>query len=196
MIRMESNDSDLVDLAREGEADAFQELVLRHSRRVYATAYRLTGNEADADDAVQETFLRAYRKLHLFDGRSRFTTWLHRITVNCSMDLMRKRLRHQSRETTDLELDERRDDTRVPRPDRVAAGRELGRAVEGVLRTLTPIERTTFVLRHFEGHSSKEIGRMLHMRSGAVRNAVFRAVKKIRQSLEPMMERCDEAADG
>lgn len=196
MNRMESNDSDLVELARAGEAEAFQQLVLRHSRRVFATAFRLTGSEADADDVVQETFLRAYRKLDLFDGRSRFTTWLHRITVNCAMDLMRKRSRHQTREITALELDERVDDTKIARPDRVAAGRELGRAVERVLQTLTPVERTTFVLRHFEGHSSREIGRMLHMRSGAVRNAVFRAVKKLRRSLEPMMERCDEAADG
>ena len=83
-----------------------------------------------------------------------------------------------------------------PRPDRLAASGEVGREVEKVLRSLSPTERTVFVLRHFEGYTSKEIGQMLGMRSGAIRNAVFRAVKKMRTSLEPMMEECHETHKG
>ncbi|MEJ2085383.1 MAG: sigma-70 family RNA polymerase sigma factor [Acidobacteriota bacterium] len=192
---MDSNDSDLVDLARNGEADAFQQLVVLHSQRIFATAYRITGNEADADDVVQEAFLRAYRKLHLFDGRSRFSTWLHRITVNCAMDSMRKKHRRNTHEMQETALDERQWIAGEPRPDRVAASNELGRQVQRVLRSLSPTERAAFVLRHFEGYGSKEIGEMLGMRSGAVRNAVFRAVAKLRSALGPVLEECHETRE-
>lgn len=192
MIRMADNDFELVDLARSGDADAFRELVERHSRRVFATAYRITGRQENADDVVQDTFLRAYRKLHLFDGRSQFGTWLHRIAVNCSMDLMRKEGKRESRELRDEGLAVDRVVGSDPLPERLAASGEIGRAVQKVLRSLSPTERTVFVLRHFEGYTSAEIGQLLGMRSGAARNAVFRAVKKLRASLEPMVEEFHE----
>ncbi len=196
MIRMASNDSELVELARSGDSEAFRELVLLHSKRVFSTACRITGSVENADDVVQETFLRAYRKLHLFDGRSQFTTWLHRITVNCSMDLIRKEARRGIHETPDHQVGESRWVANEPQPDRLAVSGEVGREVQKVLRELSPTERTVFVLRHFEGYTSQEIGQMLGMRSGAIRNAVFRAVKKMRSSLEPMMEECNEVPRG
>ena len=192
MIRMENDDSDWVDLARSGDSDAFRELVLRHSHQVFATAYRITGREEDADDVVQETFLRAYKKLHLFDGRSKFSTWLHRITVNCSMDTIRKQSRLRAHESPEEVVGEHRLIATEPSPDRVAASGEFGREVLKVLRSLTSTERTVFVLRHFEGYTSTEIGTMLDMKPGAIRNAVFRAVQKMRSSLEPMMKECHE----
>ena len=188
MVRMEGNDLELADRARAGDTDAFREIVERHSRRLFQTAYRLTGNEAHADDVVQETLLRAYRNLHRFDGRSQLGTWLYRIAVNCSMDLMRKESRRSARETSEERVELARLATEDPRPDRLAESGELGRAVARVLRGLSPTERTAFVLRHFEGYTSVEIGQMLGMRSGATRNAVFRAVKKLRLALEPMVE--------
>jgi len=192
MIRMAGNDFELVDLARSGDADAFRELVERHSRNVFGTAFRITGRQENADDVVQETFLRAFRKLHLFDGRSQFGTWLHRITVNCSMDLMRKEGRRESRELRDEGLVVDRMVADEARPERLAASGEIRRAVQRVLQSLSPTERTVFVLRHYEGYTSAEIGQMLGMRSGAARNAVFRAVKKLRASLEPMVEEFHE----
>ena len=188
MVRMEDNDLELVDRAGAGDTDAFREIVERHSRRLFKTAYRLTGNEAHADDVVQETFLRAYRNLQRFDARSQLGTWLYRITVNCAMDLMRKESRRTARETSEDKVELASLETPEPRPDRLAASGELGRAVARVLADLSPTERTAFVLRHFEGYSSVEIGRLLGMRSGATRNAVFRAVRKMRAALEPMVE--------
>jgi len=190
---MEGNDLDLVERARAGDTDAFRELVDRHSRTMFKTAYRLTGNEADADDLVQEAFLRAYRKLDRFDGRSQFSTWLYRITVNCGMDLMRKRSRRNARAAMDegVVLDSVATDD--PRPDRLALSGEIGRAVESVLRTLSPMERAAFVLRHFEGRSIAEIGGLLGARSGATKHAIFRAVKKLRAALGPLVEESHEA---
>src|SRR5947207_14708786 len=77
--------------ARQGDGDAFQHLVERHSARVFRLAFRMTGNEQDAEDVVQEGFLRAYRQLGRFQGRSNVGTWLYRIVANCALDLMRIR---------------------------------------------------------------------------------------------------------
>src|SRR3954469_4363130 len=91
---MDVTDVAAVSRAREGDSDAFRLLVERHSRVIFRVAYRMTGNEHDADDVVQEAFLRAYKQLDNFEERANFSTWLHRIAVNCSLDLLRSRVRH------------------------------------------------------------------------------------------------------
>src|SRR5476651_2094847 len=90
--------------ARQGDSDAFRALVEKHSRSVFRLAFRMTGNEQDAEDVVQETFLKAYRQLGRFESRANFGTWLHRIAVNCSIDLIRGR-KHQEagHDASDLE---------------------------------------------------------------------------------------------
>src|SRR5215469_17508588 len=98
---MEFADQAVVEQARSGDADAFRVLVERHSRALFRLAFRMTGNEADAEDVVQESFLRAYRQLGRFDERSSFGTWLHRIAVNCSLDLVRARKRRGELAPTD-----------------------------------------------------------------------------------------------
>src|SRR4249919_195174 len=81
--------------ARQGDSEAFRALVERHSRSVFRLAFRMTGNEQDAEDVVQESFLRAYKQLGRFESRANFGTWLYRIVANCSVDLMRsKQARH------------------------------------------------------------------------------------------------------
>src|ERR1041385_4359215 len=90
---MELTDAAIVARARAGDADAFRVLVERHSRALFRLAFRMTGNESDAEDVVQETFLRAYRQLSKFDDRASFGTWLYRIAANCSLDLIRVRKR-------------------------------------------------------------------------------------------------------
>src|SRR6266581_9015024 len=92
---MEDSDAVAVARARAGDQDAFGMLVERHSIRLFQVAYRMTGNEQDAEDVVQESFLRAYKQLDRFESRAGFATWLHRIAVNCSLDLLRKRKRRE-----------------------------------------------------------------------------------------------------
>src|SRR4026209_2120411 len=91
--------------ARQGDSEAFRELVERHSRSVFRLAYRMTGNEQDAEDVVQESFLRAYKQLGRFESRANFGTWLYRIVSNCSVDLMRARQARQNQGRLDS-LDE------------------------------------------------------------------------------------------
>src|SRR5438270_11464238 len=86
---MEWTDSAAADEARKGNQHAFRVLVERHSQSVFRLAFRMTGNEQDAEDVVQETFLRAYKQIQRFDGRAAFGSWLYRICANCSLDLIR-----------------------------------------------------------------------------------------------------------
>src|SRR5262245_26670678 len=90
---MELTDAAAVAKARAGDPHAFSVLVDRHSRSLFRLAFRMTGNEQDAEDVVQESFLRAYRQLSKFDERASFGTWLYRIAANCSLDLVRTRQR-------------------------------------------------------------------------------------------------------
>jgi RNA polymerase sigma-70 factor (ECF subfamily) len=178
-----TTDLDLIDLVRNGDDDAFRLLVERHSRAIYRSAYRITGNAADADDVVQETFLRAYRAIGGFDSRATFTTWLHRIAINCSLDLIDSRKRREGR--IDAGEDLAMVASREASPDRVVLGSEMQRAIARAMEELTGNERTAFVLRHFEGMPLEEIGQILGTRLNATKNTVFRAVKKLRQQLQP-----------
>ncbi len=184
---MEENDNDLVERSRAGDTDAFGLLVERHSARIFRTAYRLTGHRESAEDVVQEALLRAYRKLDRFDSRAQFGTWLHRIVVNCAMDLHRKAKRRETKAPMLGEESLEAVASSEPHPERQAQSREIRRAVARVLETMSPKERAAFVLRHFEGRSIAEIGSLLGMRTNACKSAVFRAVRRLRADLHPLL---------
>jgi RNA polymerase sigma-70 factor (ECF subfamily) len=176
-------DTDLVARVIAGDDDAFRLLVDRHSRPLYRAAFRIVGNAADADDVVQETFLRAYRALGRFDARASFTTWVHRIAINCSLDLIDSRKRRGPHESEDEHLNQLISSDATP--DRLALGSEMQRAIDAAMRELSGNERTAFVLRHFEGMPLEEIGQILGIRLNATKNTVFRAVRKLREQLQP-----------
>jgi RNA polymerase sigma-70 factor (ECF subfamily) len=186
---MEMTDVTAVSRAMEGDSDAFRLLVERHSRAVFRVAYRMTGNEHDADDVVQETFLRVYRQLESFESRANFTTWLHRIAVNCSLDLLRTRQRHDKHRSNDSEEALMNGDlaTSEPHAERLLLSTEVRHQVSTALESLSGNERTAFVLRHFEGMSIEEIGSVLGTRVNATKNTIFRAVRKLRDQLEPLV---------
>src|SRR5438045_8092523 len=91
MGRMQQNDAAVVAQVLAGDREAFGELVERHSRQIFRVAFRVVGNEQDAEEVVQETFLRAYKRLEKFESRSSFSTWVYRIAVNCAIDLRNAR---------------------------------------------------------------------------------------------------------
>lgn len=180
---------------REGDADAFEALVALHSRAVYRICHRIVGDAAVAEDAVQETFLRAFRHLGRFDDRAEFSTWLHRIAVNAAIDELRKRRRDRWVELPEPEGPHVAAAPRSeePAPDRVALSSELGRATAAALADLTPVERAAFVLRHYEGRSIAEISAAIGKRDNATKQSIFRAVRKLRASLAPLLESPNEA---
>ena len=189
---MELTDATFVTRARAGDADAYRMLVERHSRALFRLAFRMTGNQEDAEDVVQESFLRAYKQLGKFDERASFGTWLYRIAANASLDLVRARKRRQ--ENLAPAGDPEADNPVLslpsadPTPDRMALSAEVRRRVLEAMEELSPTERTAFVLRHFEGMRMEEVGRVLECQPGAAKHSVFRAVQKLRRSLEPLVQ--------
>jgi RNA polymerase sigma-70 factor, ECF subfamily len=187
---MELNDAALVAKARSGDTDAYRVLVERHSRALFRLAFRMTGNESDAEDVVQESFLRAYKQLDKFDERASFGTWLYRITANCSLDLMRsKKRRSEQIAPADPEMDDPilNLPSHDPSPERSAASGQVRERVAEAMKELSATERTAFVLRHFEGMCIEDVSRVLDCQPGAAKHSVFRAVQKLRRALEPLV---------
>jgi len=188
---MEFSDEAMVAEARKGSADAYRVLVERHSRSIFRLAFRMTGNEHDAEDLVQETFLRACKQLSKFDGRASFGTWLYRIASNCSVDLLRVRQAREKRRADTREDDAgdpmERIATQSPSPERLSMSSEIARLLTPAMRQLSEMERAAFVLRHYEGKSIEEISKALKVRPNAAKHSIFRAVQKLRRVLEPAL---------
>jgi len=189
---MDGTDPALVARAQAGDHDAFGLLVERHSRAVFRVAYRLTGHEQDAEDVVQETFLRAFRQIGTFESRSNVATWLYRIAFNCAHDALRRRplaARHDSIDAATAEGLQREIQDHAPGrdPHRRLESSEISRRVRDGLGELTELERAAFVLRHFEGQSIADIGQALGLQTSATKHSIFRAVQKMRRAVEPLM---------
>src|SRR5450432_3047945 len=131
---MEWTDLETVNRARQGHAEAFRVLVERHSRPIYHLAYRMTGNAHDAEDIVQETFMRACKQLAKYDARAGFGTWLHRIAANCAIDLLRARNRRDSRTAAEPPLDFI---APGPSPERLTLSGEIGRTLGPAMSQLS-----------------------------------------------------------
>lgn len=186
---MQESDALVVSRVRAGDDDAFRELVERHSRAVFRVAYRVTGRTEDAEDVVQETFLRAYRQLDRFEARANVRTWLHRIATNCAIDLLRARPKREiAEEPHTLERVAAASDGEAPSPERSVLGVQIRERLGGAMALLTEMERAAFTLRHFEGLSIDEIAGMLGLKEGAIKHSIFRAVRKVRRELRPFIE--------
>ena len=187
MKQMHPDDVAAVAKARGGDEDAFRVLVERHSRSVYRLAYRMTGRPEDAEDVVQETFVRAYRQLSRFEARSNFATWLYRIGFNCAIDYMRARPHRESAETPET-LERMSGQSDTPGIDDMVYAGEIGARVQQALEGLSAQERAAFLMRHYHGCSIEEICRALDLKSNAAKHSIFRAVKKMRVALRPLMD--------
>ena len=186
---MEASDPELVVKALTGDQDAFRTLTERHSLSVFQLAYRITGNEEDAEDVVQETFLRAFRNLKRYESRSLFSTWIYRIASNYSIDLIRSRKRYVDRPVTTPERGDWLNEITCPSPtaERMAISGEIRASIGRAMEELTAQERTAFILRHYHELSIDEIGKNLGLGENATKHSIFRAVRKLRRSLEPLV---------
>ncbi len=185
--------SALVERAREGDHQAFEELVRATYMDAYSLAYRLTGDEEDARDVVQEAYLRAYRGLKRFRGEAQFTTWLYRITANCASSLLGKRARHRHEV---LEEDDEVIDTSGRLDPAEQADRGVVRdRVKLALSELPPRLRTVVVLRDVYDLSHEAIAAELGISESAAKVRLHRARRKLRERLYPLAGEGDDHDD-
>lgn len=191
---MDGNGPECLKLARSGDQEAFGRLVRAHARPLFQLCFRITRDTMLAEDAVQEAFYNAWRALETFDGRAAFSTWLHRIAVNAAMEQLRRNGRYRHEQTGHaIGHDEDGDGDflaaladQAPNPEACASGQEIGHRIAQQMCRLSPAERAAFVMRHCEGESLDVIAAALSMNIGQCKQAIFRAVRKLRAALEHM----------
>ncbi|MGD0907640.1 MAG: sigma-70 family RNA polymerase sigma factor [Candidatus Acidiferrales bacterium] len=185
----------LVSAAKSGDETAFEELVNRYERKIFRLTMNITQNREDAEDSMQEAFLKSFTNLDRFQGDSRFYTWLVRIAVNEALMKLRKRRPSQ------VSLDEpvNTEDDSVfreiedwgPSPEKKFAQTELNEILNSVIGELDPIFRVVFLLRDVEGVSTEETAKILDISVAAVKSRLLRARLKLRQKLNKYFRRSE-----
>lgn len=179
-------------LAREGDQQAFRRLVDDHARSLFQLCFRITRDAALAEDAVQEALYNAWRALGEFDGRAAFSTWLYRIAANAALEQLRRNARHRYELTEALSDEDAEADflaglaDDAPGPEAQASGSQIGDRIGQHMGRLSPAERAAFVMRHCEGERLESIAAALSMSTGQCKQAIFRAVRKLRGALETL----------
>ncbi len=196
------NDSDgaLIRKALRGEPDALEMLFARNNRALYQTALRVLGNPEEAEDALQDGLLAAYRNLRRFEGRSQFSTWLTRIIINAA--LMRRRSQRarpavsldEPLREDELPLAERFADGR-PDPEQLYAGKELENIVEAKLKDLSPLLRSAFELREVEGLTTEEAAKELGISQNTLKARLWRARQQLANRLGRRLRREPESVE-
>ncbi len=176
---MDAEDLRLVEAFRRGEESAFTALVIKYREGIYRVARRMLGNHEDAADATQEVFIRAYRALPRFDGRSQVYTWLYRIAVNLCLDA-RSRL---ARMPLVDDEDGARDRATGKMLEEEAEGREMRRVVARAVHALPPRQRAMTVLRLYQDLPYDAIARIMGCSEGTVKATMFAALRKLRSAL-------------
>jgi len=183
------DDGELASALKDGDDRAFEELVRRHQGRVYAIAYRLTGNREDALDVAQESLLKAYRRIDAWQPTGGFLPWLLRLTTNQAIDFIRRRKRqHHEHLDEGFMLDTERarrgsiEPAVMDTSERVRAD-EIDVRIREALVVLSEHQRTVFMLRHYEGLQLSDIAETLGCTVGSVKVHLFRAIKKLQKEL-------------
>lgn len=184
----------LVEKARQGDVEAFTSLINKYERRIYRMARQITQNDEDAEDVLQDTFLKAYEHLKSFQGQSKFYTWLTRIAVNESLMKLRKR---KSDRTVSLDENIETEEETIVReiavwdgtPEERYGQEELRAILDDAIRSLKPIFRTVFVLRDVEEMSTEETAEMLGLSIAAVKSRLLRARLQLREKLTRIFKR-------
>ena len=186
---MQGSDHSIVRAVLAGDKDAYGALVRAHSATVFRVAFRIVGNEADAEEVVQEAFLRGYQRLESYQQRSAFGTWIYRIAVNCALNRISQpgiEAEYRHGDESDAEEKTVQVAAKDADPERALLSREITAAQEMAMQRLTPAERTAFVLRHLEDRSMSEIAEVLGIAPNTAKQSVFRAVQKLRRELAPL----------
>ncbi len=201
MIGIQIDEGQLIQAGQRGDSQAMDALFRRYHRPLFQTALRVLGNAEDAEDALQDGMLSAYRNLKRFEGRSQFSTWLTRIVINAA--LMRRRSA-KARPAVSLDETPREDELPAaerfaaegPNPEQVFEGTELREIISENLDELSPLLRTAFVLREVEGYSTGEAAKKLGVTENTLKARLWRARHQLAERLGRRLRRFSDDVTG
>ena len=193
MNKARSEDAQLVGATLTGDQSAFQELVERYQGRMFALTRRYTRNLVEIEDIVQDTFLKAYRRLDTFDHRSSFYTWIYRIATNTILDVLKRRGRSPIQTMEDPELLGEVAPVDVPAPTAGLEAQEISEITQEVLGELPDIFRVVLVMREFDGMAYQAIADTLGISIGTVESRLFRARARFKDKLLALYPEFGEA---
>jgi RNA polymerase sigma-70 factor, ECF subfamily len=201
VVGTQLSEAKLIRAGQRGDQEAVETLFARYHRPLFQTALRVLGNTEDAEDALQDGLLSAYRNLKRFEGRSQFSTWLTRIVINAA--LMRRRSA-KSRPAVSLDETPREDELPAteryaddgPNPEQVFAGTEIREMIHSNLDELSPLLRTAFLLREVEGYSTGEAAKKLGVTENTLKARLWRARHQLAERLGRRLRRIREDVTG
>ena len=182
------NEQVLVDRISSGDGTAFQEFVDRYKKKIYYIAYDITGDHDDAEDVSQEVFIKVFRSLKTFRRNAKISSWLYQISVNASIDLLRKKASKPEKSMDDIERADIQENlpgssTRAQNPERSAEDLIIQKHISEALQKVSPKERSVFVMRHYNELKIREIAEILSVSPGTVKALFYRATRKLRKEL-------------
>jgi RNA polymerase sigma-70 factor (ECF subfamily) len=191
---MEQNEQFLVDRVCSGDQAAFHELVGRYKKKIYYLAYDITGDHQEAEDISQEVFMKMYRSLKTFRRDAKMSSWLYQITVNTSIDSLRKKSSKPARSIDEFdpsfvqaELPAGGSGAYALNPVLTTESAQIQEHISEALKKISARERTVFVMRHYNDLKLHEIAEILNITIGTVKSLLFRAIKKLRKELSTYM---------
>jgi RNA polymerase sigma-70 factor (ECF subfamily) len=187
------DDKTLIQLCKQGDRDAFDELMRRYEKRVFNFAYRMSGSYDDASDVTQEAFLRVFNSIGTFRGDAVFTTWLYRIVRNVFLDERKRAKTHLQTSLEEyIELDENSVAKQIedddPTPDQLIEGKERNQLLQDAIQSLPEYQRMMMILYHTQSKSYEEISQIMNLPIGTVKSRLNRARLALKEKLEPLRE--------
>lgn len=183
----EITDKELIEAFKKGDEKAYEELVSRYTDRAYSLASRMTRNSEDAEEVLQDVFVTVFRKIHSFEGKSSFSSWLYRITVNASLMKIRKRKQDQSTPMDDLFPGEGNNPALRSKEeddvDNITLRKEVLEELQFAISKLPDEYRPVFILRDIDGLTSREVGKILNLTVPAVKSRLHRSRLMLRKKL-------------
>jgi RNA polymerase sigma-70 factor (ECF subfamily) len=186
--QMQTDDKLLILLAKQGNDSAFRELYENHYEMIYRLAYRYAKNQPDAEDILQETFIKAFKAIQKFDFEisSNFSAWIYQICVRCSYDFHRKRKKMKADRTTSISEMYTEPEAQNASPENTAIVNQTLHQVKNAMHVLSPKQRVIFDLRHLQHKALREIADRLQCSPSTVKKQLERAVAKLRIQLDPL----------
>lgn len=183
----------LVRLAKDGDKEALKALFEENKRKIFSLAFQYTKNAEDAEDILQETFIKAYRFLDKFDFQNgvSFSPWLYRIGINCSIDYIRRHKKDKDKNSEFGGLENVSSNDANSDPEHVRHIKEMREKIEHVLNKLSGKQRMVFILRHYQQLSTKEIADYMSTSEGSVKTQLFRAVSTVKENLKDLIKESD-----